>query len=559
MKLSTKVLGGYLILILLIAVSAGTVYYQVNNLLGVLNNLGSYTVVVQSDAQDLQLQVVSEAAGIRGYLSTGNETFIQAYQNAKSQAEKDLQDIQARIKPEDRDQVQLIVDAFNKFYVDPPKMFDLYKTEGQATAVKYLTDVAVHDNAAVVAAINKFAKTEKDDIKTQVNQGPALASSVILTSIIIFIISLLIGILSAFIILRSLRNSIAKGMKIAEALEVGDLTVHFEGGKDELGILASKLGDATRSLRQLVSSALSVTNEVKQGALNSSGAVDGVATSAEEIAASTEEVSGGLQEIAAAAEEISASSDELRNSISTLGEKALEGSEEAKKIEKRAQELKTQAVSAQAKASAIYEKEEQALKKAIEESMVVKKIGDLTKDISAIADQTNLLALNAAIEAARAGDNGRGFSVVAEEVRKLAEQSSNTSRQIEQFVDQVIKATKNLSGGATNVLRFISDVVTPDYKTLVDTGIQYEQDANTVFALTERFSSTAHQLIEIVQSIGMAIDNVTQTISQGAAGAEEVAAGANNVSIELQKVTEIMTQLGGQANQLSEAVSKFKV
>ena len=191
--------------------------------------------------------------------------------------------------------------------------------------------------------------------------------------------------------------------------------------------------------------------------------------------------------------------------------------------------------------------------------MVVKKIGDLTSAISDIADQTNLLALNAAIEAARAGENGRGFAVVADEVRKLAEQSAATALEIEQLIEQVVNATDNLSHGATNVLSFINDVVTPDYENMVQIGNQYEKDAQSIYALTEGFSATAQQLIAVVENIGTAINNVAETINQGAAGVEEVAAGTNNVAMELQQVTEVMAQLDQQAHKLSQAVSRFKV
>jgi len=124
---------------------------------------------------------------------------------------------------------------------------------------------------------------------------------------------------------------------------------------------------------------------------------------------------------------------------------------------------------------------------------------------------------------------------------------------------QVINATENLSKGAANVLIFINDVVTPDYGKLVQIGNQYEYDAKTVFTLTEGFATTAKQLTEVVNAVAVAINNVTQTIGQGASGAEEVAAASGNVSSELEQVNQTMAQLSEQASNLSEAISKFKV
>ena len=238
---------------------------------------------------------------------------------------------------------------------------------------------------------------------------------------------------------------------------------------------------------------------------------------------------------------------------------AYQGSQKAKEIELRAQQLKTEANSALLKAIEIYVEKQKGLKQAIEESMVVQKISELTESISTIADQTNLLALNTAIEAARAGDNGRGFAVVAEEVRKLAEQSSKTAQDITNLVGLVVKAHDNLASGAYEVLDFIDAVVRPDYDKLVETGTQYVNDANTFFKLTEEFSATATQLTLIVNSVAVAIDNVNQTISQGAAGSQLVAAAATNVSMELEQVNQLMAHLNEHAEHLAEGVAKFKV
>ena len=426
-------------------------------------------------------------------------------------------------------------------------------------ATQYLAQVASLDNSAAQKAIDDYVTYQATQLKEEADKAPALVSNIIRFTIIMLVSAIIIAVIVLIVLIRSFKSSIAKGQAIAEALAQGDFTMEVKASNDEIGVLVTNLGKATIKLRELIKKSISITKEVNQAATDSADAVTNVASSSEEIAASTEQVSSGLQEMAAAAEEIFASSDELKISIRELENMAVHGSQEAKEIEQRAQELKSEAIGAKTKATGIYEREEKALAKAIEESMVVKKIADLTKAISGIADQTNLLALNAAIEAARAGENGRGFAVVAEEVRKLAEQSSHTVQEIELLVGQVINATENLSKGATNVLVFINDVVTPDYEKLVQTGNQYENDANSVFTLTEGFLTTARGLTEVVNSIAVAISNVTQTIGQGAAGAEEVAAASGNVSNELEHVNQTMAQLSEQASMLSEAISKFKV
>ena len=559
MKLATKVLSSFTILIVLMAVMVGTIIYMVNNLSEIVKNLASYRVPMQTRTQDLSLQFANQAAGVRGYLATGNEKFIQDFQNAKTLADKDLDFLITNVNPINKAKLDLIITSTNKYAPHPKEIFDLYKAQGPAVAIKYMSEVAAPDNAAAIVAIGDYISYQNTQIQNDAAKGPVLTSQIIRFALILLVIALIISVGLVLFIVRTIKTSIAKGMVVAEALAEGNLAIEAQGGNDEIGVLIGDLGKAARNLRELVTTSMQVTAEVNQAAVESNGAVNNVASSAEEIAASTEQVSAGFQEIAAAAEEIAASSDELKNSVNELEQMAFQGSQQAKEIEHRAQDLKDQALVAQTRAVGIYEKEEKSLQKAIGESMVVMRIADLTKDISAIASQTNLLALNAAIEAARAGENGRGFAVVAEEVRKLAEQSSHTAKEIEDLVGRVINATENLSTGATNVLTFINDVVAPDYKKLVETGNQYELDANTVFKLTEGFSTNAKQLTDVVNSVAMAIGNVTQTIEQGASGAEEVAIAAGNVASDLEQVNQTMAQLSVQATMLSEAVSMFKV
>ena len=144
--------------------------------------------------------------------------------------------------------------------------------------------------------------------------------------------------------------------------------------------------------------------------------------------------------------------------------------------------------------------------KAIKETKAVEEIDLLTSTILSITSQTNLLALNAAIEAARAGEAGRGFSVVAEEIRKLAEDSTQAVNQIQKVTQDVKSSVKNLSSNSEKILDFIEKTVIVDYNTMVDTGSQYNTDALFMDNLVTEFEQMSKILHESITSIAMAME-----------------------------------------------------
>lgn len=168
-------------------------------------------------------------------------------------------------------------------------------------------------------------------------------------------------------------------------------------------------------------------------------------TDIEGVSATTEELAASMEETAASAEEMSATSQDMDDIVQTIAVKSQEGAEKANEISKRAFNTKENVKQAQEKAKSIFLNSKDKLEKSIEESKVVEQINVLSDSIMQITSQTNLLALNAAIEAARAGEAGRGFSVVADEIRKLAEQSKDTVVEIKKITNKVTGSVQNLS------------------------------------------------------------------------------------------------------------------
>lgn len=378
--------------------------------------------------------------------------------------------------------------------------------------------------------------------------------SCVVAGVIVGLISFLIGKITVISTLKEINNNLIK------IVNNGDLTSKLEfESNDEIGKIVEnynkiiqRLSDIIKKIQQESYNIEKVVMGVKDDVVELNRSVNLMNKNAQEIASS-------IQNTASSSEEMANTSKEVEKFVQAIVEKSQEGARAAGEIHKRAEEIKMNMNNAQNKVSDIFINSQNELQSAIEATSVVKQINVLLEAIMQITSQTNLLALNAAIEASRAGEAGRGFSVVAEEIRKLAEQSKDTVVEIQNITTKVTETVENLSVSSSKLLTYMVTDINTDYKNMLDVAEKYSKDARYIDELTKQFGNTAKELLSSIQHISKIVNDVTEVASEGSACITDISSSTskiNNIANDVLKQVQMCQQ---STDELKSEVSRFKV
>lgn len=407
---------------------------------------------------------------------------------------------------------------------------------------------------------NELVNFSNEGAKTASANGDKEYANVSKAMIGINIVVIIIVITVSTLILISIVRPLSKlNLKLRELVDHGgDLTHKIEiNSKDEIGKLASSTNDFIDNIRKILVEVKNSADGVENAGFKVIGYMNDLNEYVEETSATVEELAAGTEETAASAEEVSASANDIQSAIEQISAKAQNGQAAAEQISERASSLEESANLSQAKANEIYQGTKQVLEVALERSKAVSQIDELSAAILDIAGQTNLLALNAAIEAARAGEAGRGFAVVADEIRKLAEDSKQTVSKIQEVTHEVVGSVEALASGAGDIMSFVDTIVIKDYDMLKQTGVQYLTDAEFVHGLISEFNQTALDLETTTGGIITAIEEVSKTVNEGAAGNQLIASKAITIVEKVNQVRQQVTVSNENTESLKVAIGKF--
>ena len=565
----TKIALGFGLAVMIFLVVGAVSYRSTTNLVAAADaRKKTYELL---DELDGVLAVVRDAQiGQRGYALTGEENYLEPYEAALGRIEGHLREIRTLIAGDDARE-QRGFDALEvqvrNYLVHARQVVDAVRTGGMEAGVKIIRSgkgKALSDE--IRASVADLERRETAILQRHIDAADTTAVRTRWTIALGTATALLVATLVGFTITRTIAVPLRNLTAAAERISVGDLSVDVpvDSRTDEVGALSRMFDRMTRSLRTMAATAeqiaagelrSTVTPQSSKDLLGTAFArmvenlreqtrhlVEGanvLGAAASQIVASTTQLASSASESAAAVSETTTTVEEVRQTAQVASQKAQYVSESAQKAAQVSQGGRKSTEDAAVGMNRIRQQMEAIAASMTRLSEQSHTIGQIVATVEDLAAQSNLLAVNAAIEAAKAGEHGRGFGVVAQEVRSLAEQSRHATNEVRTVLADIQKAT------ASAVL------ATEQGSKAVEAGIlQTEAAGESIQSLLASVTDAAQAAMQIaassqqqligVDQVATAMESIKQASAQNVASARQLETAARNLDDLGQRLKQIV-------------------
>ncbi|WP_295463702.1 methyl-accepting chemotaxis protein [uncultured Pseudomonas sp.] len=527
--------GAILVIILALILAASRGFTEVNS--AVRQNIHSYHVLQDSDAALLAL--VNMETGMRGFALTGKDDFLAPLNEGERLFAAQLQELLqlTRDNPEQqRSLSQLGADKATWTNDSVQQIIALRRQVNAGTLpldtltarIATAQDKAKMDAMRTLLGQIKARETELLDARTQ-SMDDAKRQAM-LTLIVGGVIAALLALGIAWSLSRTIVGRLAQAVTVARNIADGRLDSPIsESGGDEVGQLLGAFRLMQEKLREMIQG-------IKQG-------TDQLVAAAQGISANSQQLSAAAQEQSSAASSMAATVEELTVSINHVADNANEAHDLSSQSGRLAQDgghtiqasvdsMRSIAGTVQSSADRIGELGEHS-----------ERVSSIVSVIKGIADQTNLLALNAAIEAARAGEQGRGFAVVADEVRQLAQRTANSTQEIATMIEKIQAATQAAMADMDVGVR------------QVNAGVDL---ANQAGEAVVSINGSSDNVVRVVNQISLALREQTAASHDVARNVERIAQMAQQNSEAIGETVQTAVSLDALAKDLNRQIGQFR-
>lgn len=559
MKIKGKIILSFFIVILIFSSALGVMFTQLS---GVRNNVD---LMDKQSTRALNMKEIlslhrAKLITMYDYIVTGEEKYVSEYEASMKAQSELLGRLEAKMtRAEEKKLFKSITetnDLINHGFMN--QIVPAVKAGNLDRAQEVNDSVILPYRGTLRDSINELIKIVEDEKQLAIQNANQKMESAVVTLLVILGISIIVSLAISLFISRRITIPLKAIQQASEQIAAGNLRGDelVVKSKDEIGQLTQSINVMTKNVKQLIQEAALITDQVTASSEELTASANEMSSSIEQVASTTEQMASGANSQAEAANEALKTMQDIDMEIKQIGDRTI-------LMEQSSQKGGEASVHGISTVNQSLQQMDQIQAKVVETANVIQELSvktgeitDILNVIHEITDQTNLLALNAAIEAARAGEHGRGFAVVADEVRKLAEQASASTKQIAGIIHSV-------QTEATEAVRSMDDVVKEvesGASIFTKNGKSFEEIAGIMEEIINHINEVVAGTKGITEKVDhgvSAMKNIAAISQEASAGTEELAASLEEQNASMQEVNGMATNLSQAAEQLNQAISKF--
>lgn len=476
-----------------------------------------------------------------------------------------LSEYGAAVSPENAQAYEQLMSEYEKLKYAIVTLFGYSAAGRNQAAFELANNEITQYSESIQNAISVLNnKAQEDSEQARKDLDKAYYHAVLLNGTIM-VISIFALIIALTVVLKRVVKPVVSAKNEISAIIAGldrghgDLTQRITiRSSDEIADLSRGINTFIDKLQEILKMIIENTHSMENVVSGVQESVQNSNDNASALSAVTQQLASTMSEVGVSAGIINQNASAIRTDVEEIALKSTSINDYTKQMHLSADQMESKARTYMEETGSRVSEILKVLNSAIEDSKSVDKVNSLTNDILSISGQTDLLALNASIEAARAGDSGRGFMVVAEEIRLLAEDSKAAANRIQDINRVVTDAVHNLARNANNLVLYLNESILPELGNFVQSGVQYRENASYIENVMNEFTDKTDRLKHTMDEIASSFNSITQAIDEGAKGVSGAAESTQVLVRDMETISNQMMENQRIADTLETGTSIFE-